>query len=494
MSKNSSKSDEALTFAEESSPGKSTTREPKKKYKLLIVDDEQEVHVMTKLVLSDYCYKNTTLEFLSAHSGEEAKTMVIENPDIALILLDVVMESKTAGLDVARFIRKTHKNEKVRIILRTGQPGKAPEKDIILNYDINDYKEKTELTTQKLFTTVTTALRSFIHLEDLEEKTQQLAMKNARLNEEIARRLVAESNLAKYNRSLEKMIDSKSQRLKQAIQDLANKEQQLMKANSMAQIGNISISSITEIDTAGNDLKANMDIIDRYRQHLSQLLEKYEMFQSIITPSSGSRKNHDQKTNTVIHDIAQFKKEIHLDDILKHYPEIIKDSTKGIEYIAKAVNDLKQFISISDEPNKKANIQKLLQKIIKRTAKDYSPQINIQTDFEPVPNILISQDGFEMAFAEILKNAYEAVGSHGIISIDTLCEDTDILIHICDNGKGVPAKHQDQIFKPYFTTKTKKHRGLGLSFAKSVILSHNGSISVSSSPNQGTSITVKLAT
>ena len=135
---------EPLLFAKESIPPK----ECDNYFKLLIVDDENEIHVMTKLVLSDYVFMGAGLKFLSAFSAKEAKTVIRENPDIACCLLDVVMETNDAGLEVARFIREDENNKKLRIILRTGQPGKAPEKNIILTYDINDYKEKTELTNQ----------------------------------------------------------------------------------------------------------------------------------------------------------------------------------------------------------------------------------------------------------------------------------------------------------------------------------------------------------
>ena len=143
---------------------------------------------MTKMVLSDYRYNGAELKFFHAYSGSQAKELVLEHPDCACVLLDVVMETQHAGLDVAKFIRQEAKNTTTRIILRTGQPGKAPEKSIILEYDINDYKEKTELTSQKLFTTITTAIRSFEHLTNLEKKTKEIADKNIRLNKEIARR------------------------------------------------------------------------------------------------------------------------------------------------------------------------------------------------------------------------------------------------------------------------------------------------------------------
>ena len=91
-----------------------------------------------------------------------------------MVLLDVIMESDTAGLELVEFIRKDLKNETVRIILRTGQPGQAPERRVIVDYDINDYKAKTELTADKLFTSLTAALRSYQQLQRMVETRRGL--------------------------------------------------------------------------------------------------------------------------------------------------------------------------------------------------------------------------------------------------------------------------------------------------------------------------------
>ncbi|KXI30754.1 DUF3369 domain-containing protein [Paraglaciecola hydrolytica] len=139
------------------------------KWKVLIVDDEPEVHAVTKLALSDFVFQDKRLEFISAYSGKEAKQIFIDHKDIAVVLLDVVMETDDAGLQVANFVRNEAMNNFTRIILRTGQPGQAPERDVIINYDINDYKSKTELTAQKLFTVVIAALRSYRDITVIEE-------------------------------------------------------------------------------------------------------------------------------------------------------------------------------------------------------------------------------------------------------------------------------------------------------------------------------------
>ena len=123
------------------------------------------MHEGTRFALSDYMLNGQTLEILSAYSAAEGEKLMRDNPDIAAVLLDVIMETDAAGLDLVEYIRNELKNETVRIILRTGQPGQAPERRVIVDYDINDYKAKTELTADKLFTSLTAALRSYQQLE-----------------------------------------------------------------------------------------------------------------------------------------------------------------------------------------------------------------------------------------------------------------------------------------------------------------------------------------
>ncbi|MCC3407426.1 MAG: response regulator [Microcoleus sp. PH2017_10_PVI_O_A] len=143
-------------------------------WKILIVDDEIEIHNITKLALNEFIFENKLIAFISAYSGKEAKEIIESNPDIALILLDVVMETEEAGLEVVKYIRDILDNQVVRIILRTGQPGQVPEDVVIVSYDINDYKTKTELTNKKLFTTVVTALRAFRALTQIEASKSEL--------------------------------------------------------------------------------------------------------------------------------------------------------------------------------------------------------------------------------------------------------------------------------------------------------------------------------
>jgi diguanylate cyclase (GGDEF)-like protein len=168
-------------------------------WKVLIVDDEVEVHKITQLALEDFSFDNKRLNFLSAYSGADARQIMIENPDVAVTLLDVIMESDDAGLATAKYIRETLQNRATRIILRTGQPGQVPERQAIVDYDIDDYKTKTEFTAQKLFTTIITALRSYkayIALESVNfELEKRVEDRTIELQKEIDRRKEAEDIL-----------------------------------------------------------------------------------------------------------------------------------------------------------------------------------------------------------------------------------------------------------------------------------------------------------
>ncbi|EHR06403.1 ATP-binding response regulator [Bradyrhizobium sp. WSM471] len=136
-----------------------------RKWKIAVIDDDPAVHDGTRFALSDYNLNGQGLEILSAHSAAEGRKLMAAHSDIAAVLLDVIMETDVAGLELVEYIRNELKNETVRIILRTGQPGQAPERRVIVQYDINDYKAKTELTADKLFTSLTAALRSYQQLE-----------------------------------------------------------------------------------------------------------------------------------------------------------------------------------------------------------------------------------------------------------------------------------------------------------------------------------------
>jgi len=150
-------------FAEEfnDEDGRDPSREMKDQWKILVVDDDEDVHAVTRLALQGFSFLGKKLILLEARSDKEARDVLVDHPDIALMLVDVVMETDTAGLDLVDYVRNELKNESIRIVLRTGQPGIAPEQEVIQQYAIDDYKSKTELTSEKLMTAMMMGLRTY---------------------------------------------------------------------------------------------------------------------------------------------------------------------------------------------------------------------------------------------------------------------------------------------------------------------------------------------
>jgi len=177
-------------------------------WKVMIIDDDEGVHEVTQFVLDDFIFQNKSIHFISAFSVEEAKSLLKKHSDVALIFLDVVMEKEDSGLNIANYIRDTLKNQFAQIVLRTGQLAKAPEKSVILNYEINDYKLKAELTDSQLFAATVAGLKSYQKLMTLEDHKVSLKRINKQLQEEIEERRRTEEKLLVTQFSVDNAADA----------------------------------------------------------------------------------------------------------------------------------------------------------------------------------------------------------------------------------------------------------------------------------------------
>jgi response regulator RpfG family c-di-GMP phosphodiesterase len=149
-------------FKEEASESTSIEKANKAKvWRVLVIDDDESVHQVTRLVLSDAIIENRALDIVSAYSSKQAREILLEDDNFCMAFVDVVMETDHAGLELVEWIRNILKNQAIRLILRTGQAGSAPEAKVIKEFDINDYKEKTDFTAGKMTTTVYASIRAY---------------------------------------------------------------------------------------------------------------------------------------------------------------------------------------------------------------------------------------------------------------------------------------------------------------------------------------------
>lgn len=197
------------------------------RWKVIIADDEPDVHRATQIALGNLIFEGKPVVFVSAYSGEECKQLINVHTDAALILLDVVMETNDAGLRLVKYIREELDNHQIRIVLRTGNSGEAPEDSVILNYDINDYKLKVELTRQNLLTTLLASLRAYRDIITIEHQKIKLAQALEKLQE-------SQIQLEEYAFTLEKKIAERTSALETANLKL----QRLATIDGLTQVAN----------------------------------------------------------------------------------------------------------------------------------------------------------------------------------------------------------------------------------------------------------------
>ncbi len=165
-------SDEPKVTPKEPSPKEEVGQE----YLVLVVDDDEYVHQLTKMVLRGFTFEDCPIRLASAMSAKEAINYLEEHKDVAVALVDVVMETDNAGLELVNHIRNNFNNNEIRLLIRTGQPGAAPEESVFQDYDINDYLSKTDLTAHKLRMTLLNALRSYRDIRHAAELQKQIML------------------------------------------------------------------------------------------------------------------------------------------------------------------------------------------------------------------------------------------------------------------------------------------------------------------------------
>jgi CheY-like chemotaxis protein len=133
---------------------------------VLLVDDEADVLSVSRLAMKNFEVYGLPLHIYTARSKAEAVQLleckVEVGCSLALTLLDVVMENDTAGLELCDYIRNDMGNKLTQIFIRTGQPGVAPERAVVDKYDINGYFSKMEMTENKLYSVVKSAVRQYL--------------------------------------------------------------------------------------------------------------------------------------------------------------------------------------------------------------------------------------------------------------------------------------------------------------------------------------------
>ncbi|MGB0694388.1 MAG: sensor histidine kinase [Rhodospirillaceae bacterium] len=443
-----------------SRPDSSAAAGPPVPWNVLIVDDDPEVHLITRAVLYPLRFKGRALALKSAYSAYEAEAVIAADPTIAVILLDVVMETEDAGLRLVKTIREKLGNRMVRIILRTGQPGQAPEREVIIDYDINDYKAKTELTAQKLFTSMVAALRSYDDLRALEASEQKLLEANEQLELRVAERT---ADLMRSNKDLETFAYSISHDLKEPLRTIG---------------GYLQLIERRLEDRLDDETREYMTFVGDGAARLSVMIDDLLDYAK-LTPSAVR--------------LSRFDLRQPIERALANLGHAIDESGAVIRIPSTAP-------VIEGDANQLARLfQNLLENAIKYGKQEEPPFIRVTIDqIDANPAEAVGTPGALSRRAGGDANAPSQKAAEDGIAMPALPNGTSsgfVDISITDNGRGIPPGQINRIFDLFHRGDRSdpiSGTGVGLAICQRVVDLHHGALLVTSVPGEGSTFTIRL--
>ncbi|MBX9634888.1 MAG: hybrid sensor histidine kinase/response regulator [Magnetospirillum sp.] len=403
-------------------------------WRVLVVDDDDQVHAMTRVLLRDFSFEGRGFEMLSAHSAAEGAEQMAQHPDLPVVLLDVVMESPDAGLKLVRHIRETLGNTHIRIILRTGQPGEAPERDVVLAHDINDYKSKSELTAQKLFTALVGAIRAWRDISTITRLNQELSGLNASLEDKVALRTA----------------------------ELEENRDALARARDRAEL------ALTRETEAKHEL----------RQFLSMVSHEFRTPLAIIDSAAQMLMMRVEKTDTAA---------------LPRLETIRGAVHRLVDLIATCLADEQLESGRIVLQERSLQLGPLLEAALghHRAA---TPDRDLTLTQDELPAVWGDPSMLTLVFNNLIGNALK-YSVTGPVDISARADHGGIAVEVRDCGIGIPDSDLPRIFDRFFratNTQNIAGSGIGLHMVRQIVELHGGTIAANSQLDQGTTVTVRL--
>ncbi len=406
------------------------------RWRILVVDDDDDVHAATQIALRDMTVEGRGLLLLHARSASEAIARIAAEPDLACVLLDVVMETPDAGLRLVTRIRQELGRTALRIILRTGQPGYAPEIETLRDFDINDYRTKSELTRVRLYSSLSTAIRAYSQLADLTRQRDELARVNAALE---------------HARAAERA---------QAAGRLA-------------------------AEKALREAEATMgECVAQRTAELSQLVTELDSFNRMVA--------HD--LSGPLHGLAGLSEMIQRElgagdpDELRRWLGLMQTQTRRL---AELVDELLHLSRISHGELKRAPValSALVQQVLDTLTLVHGPAAVAHIAVGPLPELPLDAGLMRQVLINLLSNALKF--SRDVqaprIELSARRGTHEWVIEVHDNGAGFDPQRADRLFRPFVRLHDGRFEGsgIGLTIAQRVVERHGGRIWAEGRPGAG---------
>ena len=502
-------------------------------WRIAVVDDDQEVHLVTRMVLDDLSFQGRRIELLSAYSGAEARELMRrQGESIACLLLDVVMEDEDAGLELVRHIRDELQNRFTRIILRTGMSGSAPEERVIIEYDINDYKEKAELSAQKLKTSVFAALRSYDDLRRVEEQRRELNRAREFLHGIIdsvpSMLAVVDDTLTVvfWNRIAEELTGIPRSEaegkvlcvLVPELKEFCARIRALRRGGPAPEAERFTLkrhrdirllASLHALGEAGSGFVLFRGDDVTLQEQREQRLRRAQVLESIGSLSSGLAHDLNNILGGIIGALALIECEKE-DAPQQHnsfydpYLATVRESADRASGLVKQLLTLTRRESTTQE---RVSLREVVGRVSRICRSSFDKSVDLAV--VPVPEEAVVSGNahqFEQMLLNICLNGYQAMtimrgdgefpGGVLTIRVESVIKANEIRwweIGVEDTGVGIETEVSERIFDPYFSTREEASgTGLGLAMVHTIVEQFGGELDLNSVPGRGTQVAVRF--
>ncbi len=518
-------------------------------WKVLVVDDEPDVHAITRLSLKNFSFADRGVEFLDAMSGKEAEAILKNTPDIAVAMIDVVMETEDAGLRLVKFIREELRNTAIRLIIRTGQPGSAPERYVIDHYDIDDYKDKTELIAQKLYTTMRSAVKAYRDISTIGRNRQGLekilhaAPELYRIQpireffEGVLTQMIGCCNLGKDNlistiNGFLAISEGDSKVVIQAgtgrFSDQIRKEEvdnivsaffsgeSILPENSLLIPLKIQeeVRGFIYMEDARLTRKEDLDLIHIMANQCASALENLNLYHNLEAANKLNEKKN-QFLGMAAHDLRNPLSGIKMVSDMLLMSATDRLNADELEFLTmtetltdtavRLVSDLLDIAKIEAGKLELDVMPTDISEVIRESIEmnhflAESKQIGLVFEADEIfPEIMIDPGKIQQVMTNLISNALKYSFPRTTVQVRVSKSDENkVMISVTDEGQGIPEDEITKMFQPFSRTSVKstggeESTGLGLVICKKIVEAHGGDIRVESRVGVGTTFYVSLS-
>ena len=317
------------------------------------------------------------------------------------------------------------------------------------------------------------------------EQSQEEALQISKENE----RLIREQNIeleTQVNKRTEELQNS-NVTLNLTLKELKEAQSQLVDAEKMAGLGQLTAGIAHEINNPINFVTSNIKPLELDINDLYDVIQKYEEM------------DPDQDIHTQLAAVNSFKKQIDIDFIKTEINSLLSGIGEGAKRTAEIIRSLKNFSRLDESDTKPVDLNEGIESTLVLLRSTIPSNIKIIRELQPIPQVECLPGKINQVFMNLMTNAIQAIKMKGntqqeeLLHITSWAEDNQVKISIRDTGPGMTEEIKQKIFEPFFTTKqVGEGTGLGLSIVFSIIEKHNGHIDVVTKVNQGTEFIITL--